>query len=132
MMQLMCLIPFKQDNAHDQALLFTKQNNLSLSGTKCFEMALNTDTQRPTLTIDEQKHVLPADVITYLGDPFNEKGDNDDLMDDRVKRGTKASNGITAVIRESYLGKHEISVWLLLYQSLFLSTVLFNARHGQN
>ena len=55
------------------------------------------------------------------------KGDNTDLMDDRVRRGTKASNCITALVKESYLGQHEVSVWLLLYRSLFLSTVLFNS-----
>ena len=114
--------------SHDWAVLFTKLNNLSLSGTKCFEMALNVDEAPPSLVIDELKKVLPTDVIVYLGDLFNRKGNNDDLIQDRVKRGTKASICISALVKESYLGKYEISVWLLLYHSLFLSTILFNSQ----
>ncbi len=114
--------------AHEQAVLFTKLNNLSLSGTKCYGMAMNTDGTPPTLTIDDLKRVIPADVIIYLGDPFNEKGNNDDLIQDRVRRGTKASICITSLIYEINLGIHEISVWILLYRALFLSTVLFNSQ----
>ena len=53
-------------DAHEQVLLFTKLNNLSLSGTKCYGMAMNTDITPPTLTIDDLKEVLPAEVIIYL------------------------------------------------------------------
>ena len=114
---------------HLQAITFIRQNNLSLSGTKCYRMAVNTDTTPPQLIInsDGSKFVVPAEVITYLGDLFNEKGDNDDLIDDRLKRGNKASICINSLIYETNLGIYQISVWLLLYNSLFLSTILFNS-----
>ena len=57
--------------SHDWAVLFTKLNNLSLSGTKCFEMALNVDETPPSLVIDELKKVLPTDVIVIYS---TEKG----------------------------------------------------------
>ena len=117
-----------REEAHEQAVIFTKQNNLSLSGTKCYGLAMNTDISPPTLTIDDLKQVIPAEVIVYLGDLFNDKGNNDHLIQDRVRRGTKASICISALIQETNLGMHEISVWLLLYRALFLSTVLFNSQ----
>ena len=114
--------------AHRAAILFSKMNNLTLSGTKCYGLAMNCEIQPPTLTIDELKEVIPAEMIVYLGDPFNHKGNNDDLIQDRVKRGTKAMNCITSLIHEVSLGIHQISVWMLLYRSLFISTVLFNSQ----
>ena len=39
------------------------------------------------LKIDDQKRVKIAEVITYLGDLFNKKGNNDDLIRDRVNKG---------------------------------------------
>ncbi len=118
----------QRQEAHKQAVIFTKQNNLSLSGTKCYGMAMNTDDPPPKLMIDDVKKVIPAEVIVYLGDLFNEKGNNDDLIKDRVRRGTKASISITSLMQEINLGTHEISVWLLLYRALFLATVLFNSQ----
>ncbi len=119
-----------REEFHREALIFAKMNNLTLSDTKCYGMALNTDVNPPELMIevDGSKFVIPVEVLVYLGDVFNTKGNNDDLIKDRVRRGTKASICITSLIQETNLGKHEISVWLLLYHSLFLSTVLFNSQ----
>ena len=66
--------------------------------------------------------------IVYLGDVFNANGNNDGLIKDRVRRATKAMISITSLIKETNLGIHEVQVWLLLYRSLFLSTVLFNSQ----
>ena len=63
-----------------------------------------------------------------LGDLFNQKGNNDDLIKDRVKRGTKAMITIMALMSETEVGEHYINVMLLLYRSLFLSTMLFNSQ----
>ncbi len=121
---------FDREESHRQALVFSWQNNLSLSGTKCYGMGINCETPLPTLLIeiDGSKFVIPAEAIIYLGDPFNQKGNNDDLIDDRIRRGTKASICISSLIYETNLGIYELSVWLLLYQCLFLSTVLFNCQ----
>ena len=117
-----------RENSHQQALLFTKENNLSLSGTKCFGMAINDENSPPILVIDEEKHVNQVDEIVYLGDVFNELGNNDGLIKDRIRRATKAMISIGSLIKEANLGMHEVQVWLLLYRSLFLSTVLFNSQ----
>ena len=76
--------------------------------------------------------VTPTSEIVYLGDVFNEMGDNEGLMKDRVNREIKAIVSICAILIESDLGKFHMSAALLLYQSLFLQTVLFNSATWSN
>ena len=114
--------------AHQQALLFSKENNLGLSGTKCFCMAINNRGELlDPMVIDGEKVVIPVHELTYLDDVFNDMGNNDSLIKDRVKRAVKAIISIASLIEEANLGIYEVSVWLLLYRSLFLPTVLFNS-----
>ena len=116
-------------NAHKQALMFSKENNLYFSGTKCYGMAINNNGELPEeMDIDDLKKVISTHVIVYLGDLFNDLGNNDDLIEDRVRRGMKAIICISSLIQETNLGIHEVSVWLLLYRALFISTVLFNSQ----
>ena len=120
--------------AHRRAVLFAKLKKLKYSAKKCFNMIVNkaAGMEHPELHLDGGKLVVPASVITYLGDLFNEKGNNDDLIDDRVKRGTKAMISIMALMSETDVGEHHINVMLLLYRSLFLSTMLFNSQTWSN
>ena len=92
-------------------------------------MAINNNEQLPDpMEIDNDKMVIPTEETGYLGDVFNHRGNNDGLIKDRVRRGTKAMICISSLIQESNLGSHEVNVWLLLYRSLFLSTVVFNCQ----
>ena len=117
-----------RSKAHETALLFAKKKKIFYSGTKCYSLAINFDTEVPHLEIDEENNVVETDEIIYLGDVFNEKGNNDGLIKDRVNRGTKSMITIQALIAENEVGCHTINVLLLLYQSLFLSTMLFNSQ----
>ena len=120
-------------SAHINALLFAKRKKLGYSGTKCFCMVINgKKVEIPLLEIDEEKLVLLAEEITYLGDVFNSKGNNDGLIADRIRRGTKAMVTISALMSEVNVGVYQISTFLLLYQSLFLSTILFNSQTWSN
>ena len=116
--------------AHEKAILFAKLKKLKYSALKCFNMIINKKPgmEHPELKLEDGEFVIPTDVITYLGDLFNQKGNNDDLIKDRVKRGTKAMITIMALMSETEVGEHYISVMLLLYRSLFLSTMLFNSQ----
>ena len=121
--------------AHLKALLFSKRKKLNLSGTKCYTMILNKKTKDgevPVLIIDEENNVILATEIKYLGDIFNSRGNNDGLIADRVKRGTKAMITIASLMAETEVGVYHVSVMLLLYQSLFLSTTLFNSQAWSN
>ena len=117
-----------RERAHLQAIIFTKQNNMLLSGTKCFGMGINSDDPLPVLSIDNDKQVISVEEIVYLGDVFNVAGNNDGLIKDRIRRATKAMISISSLIKETNLGIYEVQVWLLLYRSLFISTVLFNSQ----
>ena len=90
------------------------------------------DGQIPTLKIDDENVVLPASEIVYLGDVFNELGNNDGLIADRIKRGTQAMIIIASLMAEIEVGSHHVEIMLLLYRSLFLSTMLFNSQTWSN
>ena len=120
--------------SHENALHFSKKKKLTYSGTKCFSMVINgkNKVEAPNLEIDEVKKVLPASEVAYLGDIFNSKGNNDGLINDRLKRGTKAMIIISALMSEVDVGIYRISSFLLLYYSLFLATMLFNSQTWSN
>ena len=108
---------------------------LTLSGTKCFWMVLNRklkDGEIPVLKINDEYFVIPTTETVYLGDVFNSLGNNDGLMADRVRRGTKAMITIASLMAEIEVGVHHVNIMLLLYRSLFLSTMLFNSQTWSN
>ena len=70
--------------------------------------------------------------MVCLGDVFNSKGNNDDLISDRVKRGTAVMVSTHGFMREMSLGIHTISVYLLLHSAIFLASILFNAQAWSN
>ena len=72
-------------------------------------------TEPPILKIDDVKSVLPATEIAYLGDIFNCKGNNDGLVADRLKRGTKAMITIAALMAEVNVGIYRIRSVTLLF-----------------
>ena len=86
----------------------------------------------PELVIDELHNVIQSLEIIYLGDVFNHKGNNDGLIADRVRRGTKAMITIVSLMAENDVGIHHVSIILLLYRALFLSTMLFNSQTWSN
>ena len=126
----------QSDASHNNAVTFSQRKKLTLSGTKCYSMVVNKKKQQEPLEliIDPKKgtKVVPASEIVYLADVFNEKGNNDGLMQDRVRRGTKAIISIMSILQESDLGIHHMDVALLLYRALFLMTVLYNAQVWSN
>ena len=117
-------------NSHENAITFSRSKKLTFSGTKCLNMVINpVKNEDPVeLVIDDEKKVVPTSEIVYLGDVFNNLGNNDGLIKDRVRRGTKAMISISSLMTETDVGRHKIDVFLLLYFSLFLATVLFNSQ----
>ena len=121
--------------SHQNALLFANRKKLTLSGTKCYWMILNgkgKDLSAPQLRIDEENFVKAMKEIVYLGDVFNSLGNNDGLIADRLQRGTKAMITIMSLMAETDVGTHHVDIMLLLYRSLFLSTMLFNSQTWSN
>ena len=121
------------EKSHENALLFGRKKKIPYSKTKCKSMVINgkKNDHPPQLFIEEAK-VEIVKVIEYLGDVINSKGDYSDLINDRVSRGVSAMVRIEALVQETGLGVHTVSVYLLLYQALFLSCVLFNSQAWSN
>ena len=63
-----------------------------------------------------------------LGDWFNSKGNNKDLIDDRVKRGKMCVVNSVSLCNELSLGKYTLITLIVLYGAVFLSSVLFNSQ----
>ena len=54
-----------RERSHLQALIFTKKNNMLLSGTKCFGMGINCNDPLPVLSIDDDRLVQLVEEIVY-------------------------------------------------------------------
>ena len=119
--------------SHINALEFALRKKLNFAPDKCFIMLVNGKSMDkiPDLYINGEK-VDQVKLLKYLGDIFNSKGNNEDLMDDRVKRGTASMVSIQGFMRETFLGVHTLSVYLLLYKSIFLPSMLFNSQAWSN
>ena len=121
--------PDDASDAHNTVLEFTSKKRLELSWKKCALLAINSTkkTKIPNLLIDG-KPVKRESSAKYLGDIINEKGSNSDLIEDRVKKGNGCSINIFAMVQDITFGCHTIETVLLLYDTLFLSSVLYNAQ----
>ena len=119
--------------SHDRIKWFSRVKRLSLSVGKCIVLCVNlkeTDVI-PRLYIDNT--VLPVrEVAPYLGDEFNSKGTNVDLVSERVKKGKSCIVNSMALCSDVTMGIHALDTMLLLYRSLFLQVILNNAQSWTN
>ena len=121
-------------SSHKNAFKFASRKKLQLAADKCYIMLIQPKNKKcdvPKLEVDGGE-VKEVDSLVYLGDAFNKKGNNDDLIADRVRRGTASMISIQSFLRETSLGIHTLSVYLLLHCAIFLSSMLFNAQAWSN
>ena len=71
-------------------------------------------------------------VVTYLGDMFNRKGNNNDMIEDRVKSGKSCIVNSISMCSDVSMGSFAIETLLVLYKGLFLQVVLSNAQAWSN
>ena len=93
--------------AHINAIEFALRKKLNFSPDKCFIMLVNMKNgdETPELFINGER-MDSVDLLKYLGDIFNSKGNNEDLIKDRVKRATACMVSIQGFMREINLGKY--------------------------
>ena len=116
--------------SHKNALTFAQRKKLELAPDKCYIMLVqprNKTNLIPDLEVNGVA-VSKVDSIVYLGDVFNNKGNNDDLINDRVRRGTATTVSIHGFMRETSLGSHTLSVFILLHNAILLPSMLFNSQ----
>ena len=120
-------------HSHERVQWFSKKKRLGLSVGKCFILPINLKKSDviPRLFIDN-KEVSTKKVVPYLGDHFNDKGTNTDLVEERVKKGKSCIISSMALCSDITMGIHAVETLLLLYQSLFLPVILYNAQSWSN
>ncbi len=120
-------------NSHLQIVCFSHSKRLSLNYKKCVSMIANRKSHdtNPTLRIGCNT-VQNAKLARFLGDIVNEKGNNVDLIIDREKKGKAAMINCLSLCSEVTMGLHFVTVSLLLHNSVFLASVLFNCQAWSN
>ncbi len=115
-------------SSHNTVVHFSQKKNQPLNKGKCCVLPVNKKPGGvcPVLKIDD--HQLEEVVkVGYVGDFFNTKGNNNDLIQDRVNKGTQCTRRCFAECGDITLGVHTIEVLLFLYNVVFVHTVLFNS-----
>ena len=114
--------------SHHKFLNFSNRKRVPLNGEKCVLLPINKKAHSgiPLLMIGD--HVMKeVDKTKVLGDIFNQKGNNNDLIAARVKSGKGVINSMMALCNEMAFGRYSIKALLLLYRTVFIHTVLFDS-----
>ena len=91
-MILLCTNDVEATAAHLKAVGFSVRKRLKFSHKKCFLLVAFKKKQDevPKLEIDGSP-VAVTNVVKVLGDLFNDKGNNKDLINDRIQRGNSCT-----------------------------------------
>ena len=115
-------------SSHDAVEWFTKKKRLELSETKCYIVPVNVKPTSPVpVLLVNGEEIKEKEKVTYLGDVINKRGNNTDLVEDRVKRGKEVIIRAMSICDKS-MGSYSVEILMVLYRSLFLSVVLFNCQ----
>ena len=68
----------------------------------------------------------------YLGDVLNNRGDNSEMIKDRVGKAVGPTNEIISLCKEVNFGKNQISNMLLPYRSIFIPRLIYNCEIWTN
>ena len=114
--------------SHKTVISFSKKKRQPLNEDKCVILPVHVPESMsvPVLTVNGKE----MDIVKkakYLGDIFNSKGTNSDLIEDRVANGLKCIICTMSLAREITLGVHLIKTLISLYKIVFLKVVTFNS-----
>ena len=115
-------------DAHQKAILFSKRKKSSFGFSKCLYLPINYKKEdvEPFLTIEG--HIMKrTNVAKCLGDHFNHRGNNKDLIDVRCKKAMGKTINLVSMCEEANLGKYFLRTLFLLYHTMFIKTLLFNS-----
>ena len=115
--------------SHQCVVWFSSKKRLLLNALKCLLLCINVKKGDviPRLKIGDTslKEVTSA---KYLGDIFNSAGNSNDMVEERTKKGKACITNALSVCSEITMGIYTIQTLMLLYRSIFLSVVLYNAQ----
>ena len=115
--------------SHKYMLLFSLIKRLPMSGPKCILLPINVPRPFtiPVLSVDDINMEIVEKAL-YLGLFHNSKGNNEDMINDRVQKGMTCMVSVLAMCNEVTLGMYVIQSLILSYGSIFIPTVLYGAQ----
>ena len=119
--------------SHEHFIRFSRRKRLGLNAPKCVMIVVNprSDIPNPVLYVDGIE-VQVVSFTKYLGDIISASGSNNELIQDRVKKGKAIIISALSLCNEMTLGSHYIRSSVLLYKAIFLASVLFNSQAWTN
>ena len=119
--------------SHESVVWFSSKKRLLLNALKCVLLCINVKAHHviPRLKIDDAA-ILTKENAAYLGDIFNTAGNNKDLIEDRIKKGKACIVNAMSLSDEITMGLYTIDTLFLLYGSVFMAIILFNAQAWSN
>ena len=125
--------PAEMEKSHNEVMNFSDSKRLGMNYIKCALVTLNKKThyKTPTLLIGDEK-IAQVDHTKFLGDIINEKGTNVHMIDDKVTKARAAMVNSLALCSELTLGVYLMKASIVMYNSVFLATLLFNCQAWTN
>ena len=98
---------------------------MKFSSEKCKVLKINSSSNTDTLFIEDRALDI-ENSTSYLGDVFNDKGDN------RTDKAVGTIIELFSICKEVNFGKFKISNLLTLYQSVFIPRLIYNCEAWSN
>ena len=106
---------------------FSKKKRLGLNVPKCLNMCINRQATDILPRLKLAGCVIPTkEKGVYLGDQFNTKGNNQDLIEDRIKKGKACTITAISMCDDVTMGVYAVQTLLMLHHSLLIPVVLTN------
>ena len=108
-----------------------ERKRLTFAAEKCRILKINSfDFSNTVCVKGEDLKVVTQ--FKYLGDVLNSRGDNSEMIKDRVGKAVGTTNEIISLCKEVNFGKNQISNMLLLYRSIFIPRLIYNCETWTN
>ena len=119
--------------SHKVLKLFSRKKRIPLNEEKCIIVPINVSNREalPILVVNGREMDICRNA-KYLGDVFNSKGDNTDLIEDRVKKGLQCMISSISLASEITFGIHLIKTQISMYKVMFLQVMIFNSGAWNN
>ena len=114
--------------SNEQICFFSDKKKQPLNEKKCYLLPINLNSKDaiPIQYVNGQRVAVKSSV-ECLGDIFNTKGNYDDLVSERIRKGTICLVNAVSTCPNQSMGKFAITSMLTLYKAVFLRTVLNNS-----
>ena len=119
--------------SHENMEEFSEVKRLPVNGKKCFVLPVNTKDHHKIPSLKHKGIRLEiVDSVLYLGNMFNDKGNNKDKVKDRTNKAKAVMIDTLSLCSELTLGVYMVQSLLLTHNMMFLPTLLYGAQTWTN